>query len=92
MRVHIHARVSWWGVEGGHTCATSPERSFNRRMRPPAHTPCTTTLHSSPHPLSLYTSLSHHPTAASAPSNSTAGAHPVQAVGATVPPSAAHTG
>ena len=53
------------------------------------HTPCTTTLHSYLSPLSPYTPLSHHPTAASAPSSS--GAHPVQAVGATVPPSA-HTG
>ena len=34
----------------------------------------------------------HHLTAASAPSSSTAGAHPVQAVGATVPLSAAHMG
>jgi hypothetical protein len=38
------------------------------------------------------TALCHHPTAASAPSSSAVGAHPVQAVGATVPPSAAHTG
>ena len=47
--------ASWWGVEGGHTRASSPETSFGgRRMRPPAHTPCTPTLHSCPHPLSLH--------------------------------------
>jgi hypothetical protein len=34
------------------------------------HAPCTTTLHSSSHPLSSYKPLSHHPTAASARSSS----------------------
>jgi hypothetical protein len=63
--------ASWWGVEGGHTRAPSPERvSGGRRMRPLAHTPCTTTLQSSSHPLSSYKPLSHHPTAASARSSS----------------------
>jgi hypothetical protein len=68
-------------------------RRVSGGRRPPAHTPCTTTLHTSPPPLSLHcTLLSHHLTAASAPSSSAATPHPVQAVGATVPPSAAHTG
>jgi hypothetical protein len=41
-------------VEGGDTRASSPERYFGGRwMRPPAHTPYNTTLHSSPHLLAL---------------------------------------
>ena len=44
-----------------------------RRMRSCTQTPCTTTLHSCLSPLSPYTPLSHHPTAASAPSNSGGG-------------------
>jgi hypothetical protein len=59
--------ASWWGVEGGHTRAPSPERSFSgRRMHSCTHT----TLHSSPRSLSPCMPLSHHPTAASAPSSS----------------------
>ena len=47
-----------------------------------------------PHPLSLLCMpLSHHPTAASISTLQLhCNLHPVQAVGATVPPSAAHTG
>jgi hypothetical protein len=88
------ALASWWGVEGGHTRAPGTREVFRWEVDAPSctHTPCTTTLHSCLSPLSPYTPLSHHPIAASAPSSSTAGAHPVQAVGATVPPSAEHTG
>ena len=66
-----HLRLLAGGVWRVDTRAPSPERVFGgRRMRPLAHTPCTTTLQSSSHPLSSYKPLSHHPTAASARSSS----------------------
>jgi hypothetical protein len=84
-------RASWWGVEGGHTRALSPERAFDgRRMHPPAHTPCTPTLHSFPHPLSLHPHPPPHSSVSTLQLRSNP--HLVQAVGATVPPSTAHTG
>jgi hypothetical protein len=93
MRAHIYACCkSWWGVEGGHTRAPSPERAQGfggKRVRPPTHTPCTPTLYSSPHPLSLHP-LPPHSSVSTLQLRSTP--HLVQAVGATMPPSAAHTG
>jgi hypothetical protein len=44
MRAHIRL-ASWWGVEGGHTRAPSPERAQGFRWEVDApsctHTPCT---------------------------------------------------
>ena len=88
-----HIKASLWGVEGApHTCHHQRGlRVFSgRRMRlPAANTPCTTTLLTAlhaplPSPHSSVSTLQLRQVEQPP--------HPVQAVGATVPPSAAHTG
>jgi hypothetical protein len=91
-------QVSWWGVEGGHTLAPSPERAQGFRWEADAPS-CTHTLH--PHAVQLPPSTTLL-TALHAPLPSPHSSlqlrrleqppHPVQAVGATVPPSVVHTG